>query len=93
MLMRITQTAETGSEGLKNHGCAQEQPLPARHGISLKESVGGWIVVAFQPYFETGFPHGVHQSISAAATSWATMALILGSSPPAGKVESRADAR
>jgi hypothetical protein len=57
---------------------------------------GSWYVktraLAFQPYFETGFPHGVHQSISAAATSWATMALILSSPAPAGRIESRADA-
>ena len=29
----------------------------------------------FQPYFETGFPHGRSQFISAAATSWAVVAL------------------
>jgi hypothetical protein len=29
-----------------------------------------------QPYFESGFPHGVNQYISAAATNWATLALI-----------------
>ena len=58
---------------------------------------GSWYVstraLGFQPYFESGFPHGVNQSISAAATSWATMALILGSPSPAGRTESRADAR
>jgi ankyrin repeat protein len=58
---------------------------------------GSWYVptraLAFQPYFETGFPHGVNQSISAAGTSWASMALILGSPAPAEKIESRADAR
>ena len=58
---------------------------------------GSWYVptraLAFQPYFETGFPHGVDQSISSAGTSWATLALILGSPSPAGKSESRADAR
>jgi len=31
----------------------------------------------FQPYFESGFPHGDDQWISAAATSWAAMALAL----------------
>ena len=40
---------------------------------------GSWFMrsraFAFQPYFETGFPHGTNQFISAAATSWATMAL------------------
>ena len=42
---------------------------------------GSWYVktraLALQPYFETGFPHGFDQSISAAGASWATMALIL----------------
>jgi squalene cyclase len=40
---------------------------------------GSWFVqsraLAFQPYRETGFPHGRSQFISAAATSWAVMAL------------------
>lgn len=42
---------------------------------------GSWIVetraVAIQAYFESGFPYGVNQWISAAATGWATMALAL----------------
>jgi ankyrin repeat protein len=58
---------------------------------------GSWYVktraLGFQPYFETGFPHGVNQSISAAATGWATMALILASPPSAGKVEATAAVR
>ena len=40
---------------------------------------GTWLVrsraFGFQPHFETGFPHGVDQFISAAATSWAVIAL------------------
>jgi ankyrin repeat protein len=40
---------------------------------------GSWYVrsraMAFQPYFDSGFPHGFNQWISAAGTSWATMAL------------------
>jgi hypothetical protein len=40
---------------------------------------GTWFVrsraFGFQPYFETGFPHGIDQFISAAATSWAAIAL------------------
>ena len=40
---------------------------------------GTWFVhsraFGFQPYFESGFPHGTDQFISASATAWATMAL------------------
>jgi ankyrin repeat protein len=46
---------------------------------------GSWYVrsraIAFQPYFESGFPHGHDQWISAAATNWATMALALSVNP------------
>lgn len=48
---------------------------------------GSWHVrtraAGLQPYFENGFPHGVDQWISAAATSWATMALTLAAPAPA----------
>jgi ankyrin repeat protein len=72
-----------------------------QHGMSylLKTQMadGSWFVqtraLGFQPYFETGFPHGVNQSISAAGTSWATMALILGSPPASAKPELVAKAR
>lgn len=41
---------------------------------------GSWYVksraIPFQPYFESGFPHGPDQWISAAATNWAAMALV-----------------
>jgi ankyrin repeat protein len=40
---------------------------------------GSWFVrsraVALQPYFDSGFPYGTDQYISAAATNWASMAL------------------
>ena len=40
---------------------------------------GTWLVrsrgFGFQPYFETGFPHGRDQFLSTAATAWAAMAL------------------
>ena len=43
---------------------------------------GSWYVrsrsIGFQPYFESGFPHGEDQWISAAATNWAAMALLRG---------------
>lgn len=42
---------------------------------------GSWHVVTradgFQAYFESGFPHGEDQFISIAASSWATLALLL----------------
>jgi hypothetical protein len=42
---------------------------------------GSWYVksraLGFQPYFESGFPHGRDQWISAAGTNWASMALAL----------------
>jgi ankyrin repeat protein len=43
---------------------------------------GSWFVrtraVPVQPFFESGFPHGRSQFISAAGTNWAAMALALG---------------
>lgn len=61
------------------------QPLdPAyQRGVAflLKSQLpdGSWFVksrtVPFQPYFESGFPHGTNQWISAAGTSWAVAAL------------------
>ena len=40
---------------------------------------GSWFIrsraVPIQPYFDSGFPHGPDQFISAAATNWATIAL------------------
>ena len=42
---------------------------------------GSWHVVSrskpFQPYFESGYPHGKDQFISIAAAGWATTALLL----------------
>jgi hypothetical protein len=42
---------------------------------------GSWFVpsraIAIQPPLDAGFPHGKHQFISAAATNWATQALVL----------------
>jgi hypothetical protein len=42
---------------------------------------GSWLVRSrskpFQPYYESGFPHGKDQFISAAASGWATAALAL----------------
>jgi ankyrin repeat protein len=47
--------------------------------LSTQQEDGSWYVktraMALQPYFDAGFPHGFDQWISAAGTSWATMAL------------------
>jgi hypothetical protein len=52
---------------------------------------GSWHVVTrakgFQPYFETGFPHGKDQFISTAATAWSTLALTLTLPLPEAQVE------
>jgi len=41
---------------------------------------GSWYVktrsIPIMPYFESDFPHGRDQFISAAATNWATLALL-----------------
>lgn len=42
---------------------------------------GSWRITSrskpFQPYYESGFPHGKNQFISCAATGWATWAMVL----------------
>jgi ankyrin repeat protein len=47
--------------------------------LSTQLEDGSWHVrtraLALQPFFDAGFPHGFDQFISAAGTSWATMAL------------------
>ena len=49
--------------------------------LGTQERDGSWHVrgrsLPVQPLFESGFPHGLDQWISAAGTSWATMALSL----------------
>jgi hypothetical protein len=46
---------------------------------------GSWFVrtraLPIQPYFDVDFPHGRDQFISAAATNWATRALVLDTDP------------
>jgi len=50
---------------------------------------GSWYIptraLALQPFFDSGFPHGFNQSISAAGTSWATVALALAAQAPPSK--------
>ena len=52
--------------------------------LSQQREDGSWLVetrlheqdLVSPPYFETGFPHGPHQIISAMGTTWAAMALL-----------------
>lgn len=52
--------------------------------LSHQREDGSWLVetrlheqdLVSPPYFETGFPHGPHQIISAMGTTWAAMALL-----------------
>ena len=49
--------------------------------LKTQQEDGSWFVrtraLAFQPWFDAGFPHGHDQWVSAAGTNWATMALAL----------------
>lgn len=53
--------------------------------LQTQQSDGSWYVrsrvAKFQPYFESGFPHGPDQWISAAATAWAATALSYAAAP------------
>jgi hypothetical protein len=53
--------------------------------LNTQAADGSWHVksrsIWVQPYFESGFPYGHDQWISAAGTSWATMALSLAVEP------------
>ncbi len=50
-----------------------------RYLLNTQLADGSWFVrtraTPLQPHFESGFPHGRDQFISAAATNWATLAL------------------
>lgn len=68
---------------LHKSGVAASAP-PYQRGVTFLMNTqledGSWHVrsrsLPFQPYFESGFPHGKDQWISAAATNWAALALI-----------------
>ncbi|MGH9612966.1 MAG: hypothetical protein ACRD4P_07800, partial [Bryobacteraceae bacterium] len=53
--------------------------------MRTREADGSWHVrsraFGFQPYFESGFPHGHDQFISMAATAWSAMALMPAAEP------------
>lgn len=55
--------------------------------LDTQQEDGSWYVrsraLAFQPYFDNGYPHGYDQWISAAGSGWATAALSLAAAPAA----------
>jgi hypothetical protein len=57
--------------------------------LKTQQEDGSWYVktraLGFQPYFDAGFPYQFDQWISAAGTSWATMALASASGKPASR--------
>jgi hypothetical protein len=61
--------------------------------LSHQEKDGTWYVqtraLAFQPYFDAGFPHGHDQWISTAGTNWAVQALTLALPEPKNAMASR----
>jgi squalene cyclase len=81
-----TEAYSTGQAlvALRESGAVARTSEPFQKGILyLRNSQlpdGSWYVasrsVPLQPYFDSGFPHGPDQFISAAATNWASMALI-----------------
>ena len=56
-----------------------------RYLLRTQAADGSWHVksrsIWLQPYFESGFPYGHDQWISAAGTAWAVMALSLAAEP------------
>jgi squalene cyclase len=68
---------------LEKSGILKTTDAPYRRGIQFllkfQFQDGSWYVrsrvVNIQPFFESGFPYGGDQWISAAATNWAVMAL------------------
>jgi hypothetical protein len=74
---------------LRQSGTLAPGDAPYQRGVRFllnsQMEDGSWLVrtrsPSFQPYFESGFPHGYDQFISAAASNWAVMALL----PAAGR--------
>jgi hypothetical protein len=69
----------------KAAGSAEAYQKGVRYLLSSQAADGTWHVktrsLPIQPYFESGFPYGHDQWISAAGTAWASMALALAVEP------------
>jgi len=73
----LTALRESGAAGAKDAACQRASQFL----LSTQFEDGSWYVktraMPIQPYFESGFPFGRDQFISAAGTNWATKALAL----------------
>jgi ankyrin repeat protein len=77
----------TGQALFALHEAGRASPADAlyQRGVAFllrtQHADGSWLVktraIPLQVYFETGFPHGADQFISAAATAWAAIALTI----------------
>jgi ankyrin repeat protein len=80
-----------GTAGLPASDAAYKRGV--EYLLSTQQEDGSWFVktraLAFQPYFDAGFSHGHDQFISAAGSSWATMALVLAAQEPGVAIASR----
>ncbi len=69
--------------GVATHHTAYQRGL--EYLLDTQYDDGSWLVQTrsrpFQPYFESGIPHGENQWISACAMSWASMALMPATEP------------
>jgi N-acyl-D-amino-acid deacylase len=81
---RASDAYATGQVLVALHDAGVSAQSPAyqrgvRYLLDTQLADGSWLVptrtLPTQIYFESGFPHGVHQFISAAGTQWATQAL------------------
>ncbi|HXJ38940.1 MAG TPA: hypothetical protein VNH18_06650, partial [Bryobacteraceae bacterium] len=84
--MKETSAFATGESLVALHEAGLPVSDPAyqrgvKYLLESQQEDGSWYVktraLAFQPGFDAGFPHGTDQFMSAAGTSWASMALAL----------------
>ena len=88
---RATLSSDAYATGLALYALWEGGRLPGDHAayrrgmdflLRTQLADGSWYVrgrsLKFQPYFESGFPHDEDQWISAHATGWAVIALMLG---------------
>ena len=87
----VTMQSDAYATGQALYALVQSGAIPAtdsaytrgvRFLLKTQFADGSWFVpsrsLPIQPHFESGFPFGKHQFISAAGTNWATAALALG---------------